>query len=167
MTDNTLDDKSKQQLTTKTLDQDKANDSKTDNANKSQSTIGSATDANALASKNAANKANSNATSKIATKPEAAIKKVDIAIAGVNYSVFCPANEESELREAVYYINDFTVNIKRQAPNLKQENLLVLACLNLYEKIHANNEMDATRKQDSDQTEALLNKVIADAQSIL
>ncbi|MDN5566421.1 MAG: hypothetical protein L0G25_06420, partial [Psychrobacter sp.] len=75
MTDNTLDDKSKQQLTTKTLDQAKANEPKTDNANK------------------AGNKANSNATSKTAPKPEAAIKKVDIAIAGVNYSVFCPANE--------------------------------------------------------------------------
>ena len=167
MTDNTLDDKSKQQLITKTLDQSKANEPKTDNTNKSQSTISSSTDIITVASKNAANKANSNTTSKTAPKPEAAIKKVDIAIAGVNYSVFCPANEESELREAVYYINDFTVNIKREAPNLKQENLLVLACLNLYEKIHANNKMDATRKQDSDQTESLLNKVIADAQSIL
>ncbi len=159
---NTLDDKKTPPTKTSVSDQAKANEPKTDNANKSASTTSSAT--NALASKN---KANSSATSKTAPKPEAAMKKVDIAIAGVNYSVFCPANEESELREAVYYINDFTVNIKREAPNLKQENLLVLACLNLYEKIHANNKMDVTRKQDSDQTEALLNKVIADAQSIL
>ena len=161
MTDNTLDDKSKPLLTT-TLDQAKTSEPKTEVADKSQSTLSLATDA--LANKSASN---NKAPSKPAPKPEAAMKKVDINIAGVNYSVFCPADEESELREAVYYINDFTVNIKREAPNLKQENLLVLACLNLYEKIHANNKMDVTRKQDSDQTEALLHKVIADAQSIL
>ncbi|WLP94063.1 cell division protein ZapA [Psychrobacter sp. M13] len=167
MTDNTFDDKKMPPTKIVASDQTKANEPKTDNANKSASTTSSATDASASASKSTANKANSSATSKTAAKPEAAMKKVDIAIAGVNYSVFCPVNEESELREAVYYINDFTVNIKRESPNLKQENLLVLACLNLYEKIHANNKMDVTRKQDSDQTEALLNKVIADAQSIL
>lgn len=163
MTDNTLDDQSKQPLATKTLDQAKTNEPKTEDANKSQSTLSLATDSNTLADKSASN----NKTTKIAAKTEAVMKKVNIVIAGANYSVFCPADEESELREAVHYINDFTVNIKREAPNLKQENLLVLACLNLYEKIHANNKMDATRQQDSDQTEALLNKVIADAQSIL
>lgn len=105
--------------------------------------------------------------SKTAPEPEATMKKVTISIAGINYSVFCPVNEESELREAVYHINDFTMNIKREAPHLKQENLLVLACLNLHEKIHANNKLASKHQQDSDQTEALLNKVIADAQSIL
>lgn len=154
MTDNKIDAKSKPLAKTEPVDQSATNDNKTDKA---------AVDETPLTSNASATKV----PSKTTPEPEATMKKVTISIAGINYSVFCPVNEESELREAVYYINDFTVNIKREAPHLKQENLLVLACLNLYEKIHANNKLATKHQQDSDQTEVLLNKVIADAQSIL
>lgn len=99
--------------------------------------------------------------------PEPQMKKVDIVIAGVTYQIYCPVNEEAELRSAVYYINDFLLNIKREAPNLGQENLLVLCCLNLYEKIHAHKKSDTETAQASKQAQALLGKIMEDAKSIL
>lgn len=104
-------------------------------------------------------------------KPEKAaepqVKRINITIAGTTYGIFCPVNEEEELRSAVYYINNFALDIKNNAPNLNQENLLILTCLNLYEKIHANDKSDVERKQESSQSETLLNKIMQDAQSIL
>ncbi|AMN50378.1 MULTISPECIES: cell division protein ZapA [unclassified Psychrobacter] len=120
------------------------------------------TSAQAVTSNNTA----SNASTKSAA-PEPQMKKVDIVIAGVTYQIYCPVNEEAELRSAVYYINDFLLNIKREAPNLGQENLLVLCCLNLYEKIHAHKKTDNETAQASKQAEALLSKIMKDAQSIL
>ncbi len=108
----------------------------------------------------------SNANTK-PTAPEPQMKKVDIVIAGVTYQIYCPVNEEAELRSAVYYINDFILNIKREAPNLGQENLLVLCCLNLYEKIHAHKKTNDETAQASKQAELLLSKIMKDAQSIL
>lgn len=95
------------------------------------------------------------------------MKKVDIFIAGVTYQIYCPINEEEELRSAVYYINNFVLDIKKEAPNLGQENLLVLCCLNLYEKIHSQTKTDETHRQKTEQSVALLNKIMQDAQSIL
>lgn len=95
------------------------------------------------------------------------MKKVDIAIAGTTYQIFCPINEEQELRSAVYYINNSVLDIKREAPNLGQENLLVLCCLNLYEKIHAHKKASEDQHNESKQSEALLSKIMNDAQSIL
>lgn len=100
-----------------------------------------------------------------ASKPQ--MKKVDIVIAGVTYQIYCPVDEEAELRSAVYYVNNFLLDIKKDAPSLSQENLLVLCCLNLYEKIHANEKTAATNKQQSKQTEDLLSKIMQDAKSIL
>lgn len=113
-----------------------------------------------------------NSTSNVSVKPaapasEPQMKKVDIVIAGVTYQIYCPINEEAELRSAVYYINDFLLNIKREAPNLGQENLLVLCCLNLYEKIHAHKKTDNETAQASKHAEALLGKIMEEAKSIL
>jgi len=120
------------------------------------------TSGQAVASKNTA----SNASAK-PNAPESQMKKVDIVIAGVTYQIYCPVNEEAELRSAVYYINDFILNIKREAPNLGQENLLVLCCLNLYEKIHTHKKTDDETAQASKQAGVLLSKIMKDAQSIL
>ncbi|SNT70588.1 cell division protein ZapA [Psychrobacter sp. LV10R520-6] len=103
-----------------------------------------------------------------ATKtPEPQMKKVDIAIAGITYAIFCPINEEEELRSAVYYINNFVLDIKREAPNLGQENLLVLCCLNLYEKINAHKKTNEDQRHESKEADALLSKIMKDAQSVL
>jgi cell division protein ZapA len=98
---------------------------------------------------------------------EPQIKKVDIAIAGVNYPIYCPVHEQEELHSAVSYINNYALDLKRDAPSLSQENLLVLCCLSLYEKIHANQRTSEDRLQQDKQSEALLNKIMKDAQSIL
>ena len=125
-----------------------------------------ADNANLTSNHSASSSSASNTSAKPATS-EPEMKKVDIVIAGVTYQIYCPANEEAELRSAVYYINDFLLNIKKDAPNLSQENLLVLCCLNLYEKIHAHKKSDDETAQASKQAEALLSKIMKDAQSIL
>ena len=91
---------------------------------------------------------------------EPQIKKVDIAI-------FCPVHEQEELLSAVSYINNYALDLKRDAPSLSQESILVLCCLNLYEKIHANQRSDEDRLQKDKQSQALLNKIMKDAHSIL
>ena len=98
---------------------------------------------------------------------EPQIKKVDIAIAGVTYPIFCPVHEQEELLSAVSYINNYALDLKRDAPSLSQESILVLCCLNLYEKIHANQRSDEDRVQKEKQSQALLNKIMKDAHSIL
>lgn len=103
----------------------------------------------------------------VSSAPEPQIKKVDIAIAGVTYPIYCPVHEQEELRSAVSYINNYAMDLRKEAPSLSQENLLVLCCLNLYEKIHASQRSDQDREQKDKQSEALLNKIVKDAQSIL
>ena len=109
----------------------------------------------------------SSPTAKVNSAPEPQIKKVDIAIAGITYPIYCPVHEQEELRSAVSYINDFALNLKRDAPSLSQESLLVLCCLNLYEKIQTHERNEEDRGQQDKQSMALLNKVIQDAHSIL
>lgn len=110
---------------------------------------------------------NTATTATAAKVPEPQIKKVDIVIAGVTYQIYCPIHEEEELRSAVYYINNFALDIKRKAPSLSQENMLVLSCLNLYEKISAYKKADENQHHKSEQADALLNKIMHDAKSIL
>lgn len=99
--------------------------------------------------------------------PEPEIKKINISIAGANYAIFCPADEEDELREAEKFINDFTTNIKKDAPKLNQENLLVLSCLNLYEKINNHKKLTTERQQKDEENENLLEKIMREANSVL
>ena len=99
------------------------------------------------------------------TEPE--IKKLSIVIAGSTYTIYCPADEEAELRAAEHYLNDFASTIKTEAPNLNQENLLVLSCLNLYEQINANKVSAAERLQQNKQNESLLDKIMQEAHSVL
>ncbi|KAA0915122.1 cell division protein ZapA [Psychrobacter sp. ANT_WB68] len=116
------------------------------------------------------NAENSNAARPIAkaeNAPAPQIKKVDIAIAGVTYPIYCPVHEQEELLSAVSYINDFALKLRKDAPNLSQENLLVLSCLNLYEKIQTHERNEEDRLQKNKQSEVLLNKIMKDAHSIL
>ena len=99
------------------------------------------------------------------TEPQ--MKKVDIVIAGNTYPIYCPINEEEALRSAVYVINNSVLDIKEQAPNLTQENLLVLCCLNLQEKIHSQQKDVEQHYHNAEQSEMLLNKIIEDAESVL
>lgn len=129
------------------------NNSNTQNSNSNSNKINNST-------------VNSSAAKPVST-PEPQIKKVDVAIAGVTYPIYCPVHEQEELHSAVSYINNYALDLKRDAPSLSQESLLVLCCLNLYEKIHTNQRNEEDRLQQSKQSEALINKIMKDAHSIL
>ncbi|WP_350560100.1 cell division protein ZapA [Psychrobacter sp. CAL346-MNA-CIBAN-0220] len=110
---------------------------------------------------------NSNSSVKDTKGSKPQVKKVVVVIAGHNYNIFCPVHEEAELRSAVFYINNFVLDTKREAPNLGQESLLLLSCLNLYEKINTQQKADETHRHETEQAVALLSKIMKDAQSIL
>ena len=95
------------------------------------------------------------------------MKKVDINISGKTYSINCPVDEIDELHAASSFINEFIQDLRTQAPHLSHENLLVLCCLNLYEKINEQEKQGQSMAADSEQAEALLDKIIDDAKSML
>ena len=148
------------------------NNSNTDSSNTNSNNANSASANSASANSTTTNSSTVNSSAarpaaKAASAPEPQIKKVDVAIAGVTYPIYCPVHEQEELHSAVSYINNYALDLKRDAPSLSQESLLVLCCLNLYEKIHANQRSEEDRLQQSKQSEALLNKIMKDAHSIL
>ena len=148
------------------------NNSNTDSSNTNSNNANSASTNSASANSTTTNSSTVNSSAarpaaKAASTPEPQIKKVDVAIAGVTYPIYCPVHEQEELHSAVSYINNYALDLKRDAPSLSQESLLVLCCLNLYEKIHANQRSEEDRLQQSKQSEALLNKIMKDAHSIL
>ncbi len=143
-------------------------DSSNTNSNNANSASANSTNTNSTNTDNSTvNSSAARPAAKAASAPEPQIKKVDVAIAGVTYPIYCPVHEQEELHSAVSYINNYALDLKRDAPSLSQESLLVLCCLNLYEKIHANQRSEEDRFQQSKQSEALLNKIMKDAHSIL
>ncbi len=187
MTDNRTDSQKPALETTKNSTVTAANNSKTPPAQTQDTSTQSrvaqsqaarpSVNANSSSKTTDPNKSNdmNNKTAKLVAEPQTKksehkqpeSKKIDIVIAGVSYPIFCPADEEQELRAAEKFINDFATNIKKDAPKLNQENLLVLSCLNLYEQINAHKKSEAERQQQSKQNEQLLNKIMQEAQSVL
>ena len=143
------------------------NNSNTDSSNTNSNNANSASANSTNTNNSTVNSSAARPAAKTASAPEPQIKKVDVAIAGVTYPIYCPVHEQEELHSAVSYINNYALDLKRDAPSLSQESLLVLCCLNLYEKIHANQRSEEDRLQQSKQSEALLNKIMKDAHSIL
>ena len=148
------------------------NNSNTDSSNTNSNNANSASTNSASANSTTTNSSTVNSSAarpaaKAASAPEPQIKKVDVAIAGVTYPIYCPVHEQEELHSAVSYINNYALDLKRDAPSLSQESLLVLCCLNLYEKIQTHERNEEDRLQQSKQSEALLNKIMKDAHSIL
>ncbi len=91
------------------------------------------------------------------------IKKVDIFINGHSYSIYCPTDEEPALQRATSHINKFIQDIRKNASQLSQEELLVLCSLNLYEK----SEELQHHIQAEERAKKVLTKIIADAQSLI
>ena len=152
--------------TQSTVTESKNNQAQNTQAQKAMPNNSNIQNSNANSNKTNNSTVNSSAAKPIST-PEPQIKKVDVAIAGVTYPIYCPVHEQEELHSAVSYINNYALDLKRDAPSLSQESLLVLCCLNLYEKIHANQRNEEDRLQQSKQSEALINKIMKDAHSIL
>lgn len=152
--------------TQSTVTESKNNQAQNTQAQKAMPNNSNTQNSNANRNKTNNSTVNSSAAKPVST-PEPQIKKVDVAIAGVTYPIYCPVHEQEELHSAVSYINNYALDLKRDAPSLSQESLLVLCCLNLYEKIHANQRNEEDRLQQSKQSEALINKIMKDAHSIL
>lgn len=98
-------------------------------------------------------------------KPE--LKLVDVVISGVTYPIQCPADEVQSLQKASDFINQFISDIRKQAPTLNHENLLVLCCLNLYEQIDSQQLQQKHHQLENERMQALINKISQDANSIL
>lgn len=99
--------------------------------------------------------------------PASKQSKVNVVIAGHSYSINCPADEEKQLKAAVFAINHFIHGIRQQAPNLSHENLLVLSCLNLYEKAHELQQHTNQLNHEVHQAQALIQTMLKDAQQLL
>ncbi|WP_158077886.1 cell division protein ZapA [Moraxella lincolnii] len=146
------------------------NDTDTDIANKTQQmnqhspkpqTKGSLTMQNLSTQK----PTNSKQTQHITKKSET--KLVDVVISGVTYPIQCPANEVHALQKASDFINQFIGDIRKQAPTLSHENLLVLCCLNLYEQIDSQKSQHKHHQLENERMQVLIKKISQDAQSIL
>lgn len=107
------------------------------------------------------------AASKTAQPKNLTMKNVPIVIAGHTYSIHCPSDEEAELHAASDFINEFISSIRKQAPQLSHENLLVLCCLNLYEQLQQHRQQEDTHSKENAQAQALLDKILQDAKALL
>lgn len=94
-------------------------------------------------------------------------KKVDIVIAGNTYTINCPIDEENALHEAADYIHQFILELRKDAPHLSHEDLLVLCCLNLYEKIQEQKTINQQQQKEQQSASTILEKIIKDAKNIL
>ncbi len=95
------------------------------------------------------------------------MKTVDVTISGATYPINCPVDEIEELEKAVLYINHFIREIRKDAPTLSHENLLVLCCLNIYEEMKQQKNTQASIRQNDKQMRSLIDKITQDAKSIL
>lgn len=100
------------------------------------------------------------------TKPKE-IRTVDVFIGGATYPINCPVDEKDELDKAVLYINHFFREIRKDAPTLEHENLLVLCCLNMYEEMKQQKNTEATIRENDKQMQTLIEKITKDAKSIV
>ena len=72
--------------------------------------------------------------------------------------------EEHELFAASDFINNFIEDLRAQAPHLPHENLLVLCCLNLYEKLQQSKNSATANEQSIEQANQLIEQMIQDMQ---
>lgn len=89
---------------------------------------------------------------------------IDITILGEQYTINCPVGEEDELSEATVYINEFVNEIREAAPQLSAKNLLVLSCLNLYDKMQKATSAAAVDSETLQQANHLIDQMIEDMQ---
>ena len=90
------------------------------------------------------------------------LKKVDIFINGRTYTVNCPSDEQPALERASSFINNFIQDIRRQAPQLPQEELLVLCALTLYEKT----EQLQALQQSNEEANALIDTMLTQVKNL-
>ncbi len=108
-------------------------------------------------------------STKATDEPEQAVemRTVDVVVAGSTYPVNCPVGEKEELDKAVLYINHFIRDIRKSAPSLNHENILVLCCLNMYEEMKQHRNAQASIRHQDKKIQELLDRITEDAESIL
>ncbi len=97
-------------------------------------------------------------------EPEPQYSAIDISILDKHYTINCPVGEEHELFAASDFINNFIEDLRAHAPQLPHENLLVLCCLNLYEKLQQSKNNAAANEQSIEQANQLIEQMIQDMQ---
>lgn len=95
------------------------------------------------------------------------IKAVDIVISGATYTINCPVNEQDALIRASDYINNTIKDIRRSAPALSHENLLVLCCLNMFGQMDKISNKQKSAMVHEQAVQKLLDKISKEAASIL
>ncbi len=120
---------------------------------------------------NIANEATETVESTEATEAESEksveMRTVDVVVAGSTYPVNCPVGEKEELDKVVLYINHFSRDIRKSAPSLNHENILVLCCLNMYEEMKQHRNAQASIRHQDKKVQELLDRITEDAESIL
>lgn len=108
---------------------------------------------------------------KTAAKPTPAtltnIKTIDIVIAGATYSINCPVNEQDALIRASDYINATIKDLRKNAPALTHEHLLVLCCLNMFGQMDKQGKQQKSALLQEQAVQKLLDKITKEAESIL
>lgn len=74
---------------------------------------------------------------------------IDISILGQQYKIACPEGEELTLQDSVDQFNEKIRNIKSSARTLRNEQVIVLAALNLC------HELNVEKTKHQEQTEKL------------
>lgn len=97
------------------------------------------------------------------------ITSVDISIAGTPHRISCPSSEVATLNRISDEMNDALRDIRRaaQGKNLNNEALLVLHCLDLYDRIATLQEKLDTLSQNHQSASALIDKIIKDTQAVI
>lgn len=90
-------------------------------------------------------------------------KTVNIQIIGQNYPVQCAADEVSTLETAAAHINAVMHDIRRQAPSLEREKLMVLASLTICKDLFEAQK----NEQDARQSTVLLQKMVLEVKQML
>jgi len=82
---------------------------------------------------------------------------VEISILGQQYKIACPDGKEETLQETVEQFNNILKNIKSHSRTLRNEQLIVMAALNVCHELH-------TEKADNEKQTKKLNARIQDLQ---
>lgn len=102
-----------------------------------------------------------------AKKPD--FVRVDLSIAGTPHRISCPSSEVATVNKNADRLNESLREIRRSvgSKNPTNEDLLVLHCLELYDQINDLKRQIQDGQIHNERSNALLDKLIKDAQSVI
>lgn len=92
------------------------------------------------------------------------LKKINIALNGRNYTVHCSANEEPTLLRAEKALTALIQDIRKQSPQLENDEIFMLCALNWYEQVE---QLSAALEREQNASNAIQNmlEVLQNVQS--